>query len=207
MAVPSGVMHFPISPGRARGTTRGGSGPRAPVAAERPATGRGRYFPPACVPGPMNGPGTVEAIHIAPAAGEPMDAVDAVEAVDGRGLSGDRYFSEAGTFSGVEGTGRDLTLVEAEAIEAIEREADIALGPGEHRRNVTTRGVALNHLVGERFRVGEVVCAGRRLCEPCSHLESLTGEAVIDALLHRGGLRADVVSGGTIAVGDDVTAP
>lgn len=155
----------------------------------------------------MNGPGTVEAIHVAPASGEPVEAVDTVEAVAGRGLSGDRYFSETGTFSGVEGTGRDLTLVEAEALEAIEREVEIALEPGEHRRNVTTRGVALNHLVGERFGVGEVVCEGKRLCEPCSHLESLTGEAVIEPLLHRGGLRADILESGTIAVGDEVTTP
>lgn len=102
------------------------------------------------------------------------------------------------------GSGRDLTLIEAEALEAIERESDIVLSPGEHRRNVTTRDVGLNQLVGERFAVGEVVCAGRRRCEPCSHLQSLTGEPVVDALQHRGGLRADIVAGGVIRVGDDV---
>ena len=152
----------------------------------------------------MTGQGTVVAIHVAPEAAAPVEGVDAVEAVAGRGLRGDRYFDEAGTFSGVAGGGRHLTLVEAEAIEAIEREADVALAPGAHRRNLTTRGVALNHLVGERFRVGDVVCEGVRLCEPCAHLQSLTEDGVLDALVHRGGLRADVLEGGTIRVGDEV---
>lgn len=152
----------------------------------------------------MNGTGTVESIHVAPEGEAEVEAVGSVEAVAGRGLRGDRYFEGSGTFSETVDTGRDLTLIEAEAVEAIERESGIELDPGEHRRNVTTRDVALNHLVGGRFRVGEVVCAGVRLCEPCAHLESLTEEGTREALLHRGGLRADVVEGGTIAVGDEV---
>ena len=158
----------------------------------------------------MAGRGTVEHVHVAPEAEAPMRPVERVEAVPGRGLRGDRYFREEGTFldgSNERGSGYDLTLIEAEAIEAIERESGIDLAPGEHRRNVTTRGVALNHLVGERFRVGSVVCRGDRLCEPCAHLESLTTDGVLDALVHRGGLRADVVEGGTIAVGDAVELP
>lgn len=134
-------------------------------------------------------------------------AVEARESVDvaERGLRGDRYVEEAGTYSGQGGGGRDLTLVEAEAVDAIAREADVHLGPGEHRRNVTTAGVALDHLVGERLRVGDAVCRGVRLCEPCAHLRSLVGRAdVLPALVHRGGLRADVIEGGTVVVGDPV---
>ena len=154
----------------------------------------------------MSNEGKVEAIHVATEAGTTVESADAVEAVAGRGLRGDRYFDEEGTFSGVEGGGRDLTLIEAEAVEAIEQESGIRLEPGEHRRNVTTRGVALSHLVGERFRVGGVVCEGVRLCEPCGHLQSLTEDGVVDALTHRGGLRADIVDDGTIRVGDPVVS-
>lgn len=152
----------------------------------------------------MNGPGTVAAIHVAHEAEADMQAVESVEAVANQGLRGDRYFTETGSFSDGESSGRDLTLIEAEAIEAVEREADIDLDFSDHRRNVTTRGVALNHLVGERFRVGEIVCQGVMLCEPCSHLQSLTEEGVLEALIHRGGLRADIVEGGTIRAGDEV---
>lgn len=152
----------------------------------------------------MNGTGTVAALHVAPEAEAPMEAREAVEAVAGRGLRGDRYFAAAGTFSEHPGGGRDLTLTEAEAIEAVEREAGIALDYSDHRRNVTTRDAALNHLVGERFRVGEAVCEGVRLCEPCDHLRSLTAEGVTEALVHRGGLRADVIEGGPIRVGDAI---
>ena len=148
--------------------------------------------------------GRVEAIHVAPASAADVEPREAVEAVAGRGLRGDRYFEDRGTFSGGASDGRDLTLVEAEAVEAIEREAGVHLEPGAHRRNVTTRGVALNHLVGERFRVGEAVCEGVRLCEPCDHLESLSEPGVREALVHRGGLRADVVESGRVAVGDRV---
>ena len=148
--------------------------------------------------------GTVEAIHVAPEASEPVESRDSVEAVPGKGLRGDRYFDARGTFSGAEAGGNELTLVEREAVTAIEREAGIELEPGEHRRNLTTEGVALNHLVGERFRVGAVVCRGVRLCEPCDHLESLTADGVVAALTHRGGLRADIEEGGEIRVGDTV---
>ena len=114
----------------------------------------------------------------------------------GRGLEGDRYFAGTGSFSHSRGTGRALTLVEAEALE------DVGLDFAAARRNVVTRGVALNDLVGARFRVGEVECLGRRLCEPCRHLEKLEGEGLMRSLAGRGGLRADVLSDGEIAVGD-----
>ncbi|PSP73216.1 sulfurase [Halobacteriales archaeon QS_3_64_16] len=154
----------------------------------------------------MTGTGTLKTIHVAPEAEAEMEARERAEALAGRGLRGDRYFRGEGTFSDGEReeSGRDLTLVEGEALDAIAREANVHLDPGAHRRNLTTRGVALNHLVGERFRVGEVLCRGDRLCEPCSHLAALTVEEALPALVHRGGLRVDVLESGTIRVGDAV---
>ncbi|WP_331233361.1 MOSC domain-containing protein [Natronorarus salvus] len=159
----------------------------------------------------MDGTGTVERVFIAPDAGAEMRERTDVEAVAGSGLRGDRYDGaiETGTFVdwGSEEerpTGYDLTLIEREAIEAVERETGIELAPGEHRRNVETRDAALDHLVGSRFRVGDVVCRGNRLCEPCDHLQRLTADGVLSALVHRGGLRADIVEGGTIRPGDEI---
>ncbi len=148
--------------------------------------------------------GTVVTIHIAGEATKPPEAVAEARAIAGRGLEGDRYFKKVGTYSNHPGSGREVTLIEAEAIEALEREAKIALPPGVSRRNIMTRGVPLNHLVGVRFQVGEVVLEGTRLCEPCMHLEGLTHEGVRAGLMHRGGLRTVIVSGGTIRVGDIV---
>ena len=145
--------------------------------------------------------GVVEGIFVSATARVEPAPVEYVSAVAGRGLRGDRYFAAEGTFSGQGGTGRDLTLIEAEALEALERELDIRLAPSAARRNVLTRGVALNDLVGRRFSIGDVECVGRRLCEPCSHLEQLTEDGVLRGLAGRGGLRADVLSGGVISVG------
>jgi MOSC domain-containing protein YiiM len=152
--------------------------------------------------------GHVEAIYLAASAGADPQAVAEATAVPGRGLEGDRYFEAAGTFSGkrknAPGDGRDLTLIEAEAIEALAAEHAIELEQGAARRNVITRGISLNDLVGRRFRVGGVDCVGRRLCDPCAHLQKLTRPGVLRGLAGRGGLRADVLGGGTIAVGDEV---
>jgi len=148
--------------------------------------------------------GRVEAIHIGPEAKQPLVPVSSVRAVRGRGLEGDRYFQNAGTFSKHPGTGRDVTLIEAEAIEALARETGVALEPGASRRNIVTRGVALNRLVGQVFRVGDVLLKGMRLCEPCAHLEGLTKRGVLTGLVHRGGLRTIIVEDGTIRVGDPV---
>jgi MOSC domain-containing protein YiiM len=148
--------------------------------------------------------GRVEAIHIASAAGESMVPLGEVRAVPGRGLEGDRYFSKTGTYSRHEGADRQITLIEVEAVEALERDYRIALDPGESRRNVATRGVAVNHLVGRRFRIGEVRLRGLRLCEPCSHMERLSGKPVRSGLVHRGGLRAEILTEGVIRVGDPV---
>ena len=148
--------------------------------------------------------GLVEAIHIAAEAAKPMESVAEVRAIPGQGLEGDRYFHKIGTYSNTPGSGREITLIEAEAVEALAREAKIDLVPGASRRNLTTRGVPLNHLVGRRFRVGEVLVEGTRLCEPCRHLEGLTQPGVLAALVHRGGLRTVILEGGTIRVGDIV---
>jgi len=150
--------------------------------------------------------GQVISIHIAPAAGAPMIAVDPARAVVRLGVEGDRYFSKQGTFSDTPGEGRHITLIESEAVEAMNATLGTAFAPGEMRRNIVTRGLALNHLVGRDFRVGNTLLRGIRLCEPCEHLESLTHEGVLKRLIHRGGLRANILEGGTIRAGD-VIAP
>ena len=147
--------------------------------------------------------GVVEAIYIGPKAHDVPAPVERVGAVAGRGLEGDRYFKGEGTFYEEAKQGQDLTLIEAEAIEGLAADG-IELQPAEARRNVVTRGVALNDLVGKRFTVGEVECLGQRLCDPCSHLEGLTKPGVLKGLVDRGGLRADIVTGGEIKVGGPV---
>ena len=156
--------------------------------------------------------GRVEAIHVAPDSGDPMRGRRQVEAVAGRGLRGDRYFEGAGLWNhldedpkrDVEGAS-DVTFIEAEALEAVERDAGIEIPSGAHRRNVTTRDVPLNHLVGRTFAVGDVVCEGVQLCEPCGYMQALVGEeGLADALVHRGGLDASVVESGRFGVGDEV---
>lgn len=148
--------------------------------------------------------GELVSINISPSGGAPMQEVEEIRAVPGKGLEGDRYFERTGTYSAKGGTGREITLIEVEALEALWREADINLLPGEARRNLVTRGVPLNHLVGREFRVGMVTLRGVRLCEPCSHLAGLTQPGVLPALVHRGGLRAEIVSEGIIRVGDPI---
>jgi len=132
--------------------------------------------------------GRIESIHIAPAAEAPTQSVDQAQAVPGRGLERDRYFQQQGTFFKPL-PDFELTLIEAEAIEALQRDYGVELAPGEARRNLVTRGVALNHLVGREFRIGDVQVRGIRLCEPCGHLQRLAGRPVIKGLRHRGGLR------------------
>jgi MOSC domain-containing protein YiiM len=149
--------------------------------------------------------GTVEVIALAEEAEGPMMAVLSAKALAGRGLEGDRYWRGAGTFSDPRGRGYDLTLVEAEALEELATRG-VELAPADARRNLVVRGVALDELIGKRFRVGEVECFGQRRCEPCAHLERLTSPGVLRGLVHRGGLRADVLSGGEIRVGDLVEA-
>ena len=147
--------------------------------------------------------GTVRHIHCAPEQGAQPEPVEAVQAVAGAGLRGDRYFRRGGTFSDREGS--ELTLIEGEALAAVERDYGIDLDPGMHRRNITTEAVSLNHLVDTEFRIGEAVCTGTELCEPCSYLERhLESNGVRDALVHRGGLRCRILDGGRIRIGDGI---
>ena len=138
--------------------------------------------------------GTVERIAISPEESALPGAVPEVE-VGATGMVGDRY-AKAG----------DITLIEAEALEAFAAETGIELSHEESRRQVLTRGIRLNDLVGKRFRVGEVECVGRELCEPCNHLQSMTRPGVLRGMVHRAGLNADIVTPGRIAVGDAVHA-
>ena len=148
----------------------------------------------------MTSTGTIRGIYVAAEQGAPMEPRESVRAVAGRGLEGDRYFDTEGTFT--DRAGSDLTLIERETLEAVERDDSIDLEDGIHRRNLTTEGVALNHLVGERFRVGEVICSGVERCEPCSYLEAhLEQQGVREALVHRGGLRARILEDGVIRPG------
>jgi len=148
--------------------------------------------------------GVVEAIFIGLEARQPMVSLPEVRAIAGHGLEGDRYFREAGTFS-KKSPSNHLTLIEAEALEAAARDYNLEISGGESRRNLLTRNVALNRLVGREFRIGDVRLRGLRLCEPCGHLEKLTGKQVIKALQHRGGLRAEILCDGPIRVGDTIT--
>jgi MOSC domain-containing protein YiiM len=134
----------------------------------------------------------VEAITIGESAA--LAPVESVSAVEGCGLEGDRKFRAGGQRSG-----GALTLIEAEVLE------EVGLSGPESRRQVVVRGVRLNDLVGREFTVGAVRCIGIELCEPCLHLESLTRPGIIDDLVHRGGLNADILSSGTIAVGDSIS--
>jgi len=147
---------------------------------------------------------TVTAIMVSAAPSGPVESVEFARAIAGRGLEGDRYAAGQGTFSDKPGTGRQVTLIEAEALEAYTAESGEPLTAAEARRNIVTRGVRLNALVGREFTVGQVRVLGCRLCEPCTHLERLTGKGVLRGLVHRGGLRAEFLTDGVIRVGDRV---
>jgi MOSC domain-containing protein YiiM len=148
--------------------------------------------------------GQLAGIFVAQHRIEELQAVDTVEVVAGRGLVGDRYYLKEGTFSKRDHPDREVTLIEIEALEGLAREYEITLKPGQARRNLLTRGVPLNHLVGRTFAIGSVVLRGIRLCEPCGHLEGLTCEGVKKGLIHRGGLRAQVITSGTLRVGEAI---
>jgi MOSC domain-containing protein YiiM len=145
--------------------------------------------------------GRVEGIFLAETHGELPQSVERVQAVPGSGLVGNRYFFADGDAP----SGSAITLIAAEGIEAFEQETGIPFTAAESRRNVLTRGVDVNGLVGRRFFVGEVECVGIELCEPCAHLQGLTKPGVLKGMVHRAGLNADVLREGEIAVGDAVT--
>jgi hypothetical protein len=145
--------------------------------------------------------GTVEAICVAPTAGHPAQSLQCARAIAGQGLEGDRHVVGAGTFpSGLPGSA--LTLIAAEVCESL----DPPLEPSEHRRNIVVRRIDLNALVGCEFTIGAVRCRGMRLCEPCTVVQRYARRPVLRPLVHRGGLRADILADGDIAVGDQVKA-
>lgn len=149
--------------------------------------------------------GSVESLHIAPDKSRPMTTVEAVRATAGRGLEGDRYAIGKGTYSNKPEEGRQVTLFEHETLEALRRDHGIVLEPQQTRRNVITRGVPLNHLVGRQFLIGDVRVEGMRLNTPCQYLETLLGiKGLFKALIHRSGLNCRILSDGEIRVGDVV---
>jgi MOSC domain-containing protein YiiM len=136
--------------------------------------------------------GVVDGIFVGPVDQGPLEAAEQVHVTTGAGIDGDRYGH------------KDITLFEAEAIEGLRADTGIELQPSEIRRNVMTRGIALNDLLGHRIRIGQVEAVVTELCHPCNHLQKLTQPGVLDGLVNRGGLNADVTTGGAIRVGDQV---
>lgn len=190
--VPSGVAWDPFAVTDTQGWTITGGFLIAPgdVALAPPTT-----------PSVPLGVGTVEALLVAPAAGQTARSLSSVAALAGKGLDGDRHVLGTGTFpSGLPGSA--LTLIAAEVCESFAP----PLGPDEHRRNVVTRGIDLNALVGHEFVIGAVRCRGMRLCEPCRVIARYPGRPILRPLVHRGGLRADILEDGIISLGDLVLA-
>jgi hypothetical protein len=148
-------------------------------------------------------------IHIAEAASYEMEELEEANCVAGKGIEGDRYFKGIGTYSPKPDV-REVTLIEMEVLEALARGdppfpgEKVTLEPIDHRRNLTTRGVPLNHLVGKRFKVGDVVLKGGRLNFPCKYLEELLGLPVYTPLLNRSGLNCSIEIGGIIRKGDPI---
>jgi MOSC domain-containing protein YiiM len=150
--------------------------------------------------------GRLVGIYIAPNGARPLEARTEVRAIEGVGLDGDRYATKTGTYSAREGPGRQVTLVEREVVADVNATGGVVLGEHETRRNLVTEGVPLLHLIGLTFRIGEVTFLGVRVAPPCAHLEKLTRSGVRAALENRGGLRADILAGGTLRIGDEITA-
>ena len=143
------------------------------------------------------------AIYVAPDAGAPVERLEAARALAGRGLEGDRYAAGIGSYSRWPGRGRAVTLIAAEALAEAESIFGVRVSAGEHRRNLVVAGADLRSLLGGRFRIGGALFEGARVCAPCKYLVRVTGqERVFEALVGRGGIRAEVVEGGRLAVGD-----
>jgi MOSC domain-containing protein YiiM len=149
--------------------------------------------------------GSVVSIHVGAEKAEAMSTTTSAELVAGKGVAGDRYFNQRGTYSKKHGPDREVTLIEEEALIAAERDYGVVVTGADTRRNIVTRGVALNHLVGKTFKLGAATLEGIKLCEPCGHLAKLlANDRVREALVHRGGLRCRVVDGAVVKVGDAV---
>jgi MOSC domain-containing protein YiiM len=148
--------------------------------------------------------GRVVAIHVSRAAGAPMEPRTRVRARSGGGIEGDRYDAGTGHWSPIHRAGDGLTLVDAAVIDELVRDAGLALGPADTRRNVTTSGIDLDGLIGSTFRIGSATLRAVRRCEPCSYLDGLLDRPVLVWLVHRGGIRVEVVEGGEFGVGDPI---
>jgi MOSC domain-containing protein YiiM len=162
---------------------------------------------PAAVSSSATRRGTVVAIHTTATAGAPMEAHDRIAARAGGGLAGDRYDAGSGHWSAARRSGDGLTIIAAEVLDDLERQQGIVLRPGDTRRNITTRGVDLEALIGSTFTIGTVSARGVRRCEPCSYLDGLLGQELLYHLVHRAGIRAEILTDGEIAVGDPITRP
>jgi MOSC domain-containing protein YiiM len=148
--------------------------------------------------------GNVIGIYISPLRGHPTISVEQIHVMPGCGIEGDRYFRQPGTEDDHPRTGRQITLIEIEAIEAICHDG-IQITPDQTRRNIITQGISLNNLVGKEFSVGEILLRGVRLCEPCDYLASKTDPRLKQSMAHRGGLRADILTAGFIHLHDHIT--
>ena len=196
---PPGIVLSPQDPGLLGRATAD-----LPISSAYAVASLDPVLPPLPEPAPLTG--RVERVALAPQAGAPMQVVTEGRALAGRGLEGDRYASGAGTFSPRAGhrPGYELTLIAAEVVEQLTAR-DARLGFASTRRNVLTRGLDVNALVGREFSIGDVRCRGLRLAEPCAHLERLAGPGLLRPLIHRGGLRVDLLTDGTISPGSPIT--
>jgi MOSC domain-containing protein YiiM len=149
--------------------------------------------------------GIVKAIYIAHTKGEPTTSVDQVHVVPGLGIEGDRYYQLLFNPGKSPKPGRELTLIELEAIEYIRSVEGVQITPEQTRRNIITTGIALNDLVGIEFQIGNVQLRGVRLCEPCQYLADRTDKRVLQSMVHRGGLRVEIISEGIIYINDIIT--
>jgi MOSC domain-containing protein YiiM len=148
--------------------------------------------------------GIVAYIHIAPEAAKPMQSLHAAEIIAGQGIAGDRYALKLGHYSHYPKPGRHLTLIEVEVLADIAHQLGNRFSPHDSRRNITTRGLRLNPLVGKKLQIGPVLLEVMRLCDPCAYLQELVGLPVLKPLVDGGGIRCDVITGGIIRVGDAI---
>lgn len=147
----------------------------------------------------------VVGIYTTPTSGSTLRSVPSAMLEAGKGLVGDRYYAGVGTFSKkVMPPDAEITLIESEEIDRFNLDQRASHSPGAFRRNIVTSGISLNDLVGKRFWVGAALLEGKRLCEPCSHLAKLVAPTVVEGMVHRAGLRAQIVNGATVGVGDDI---
>lgn len=149
--------------------------------------------------------GTIEHLFITDAMSQPMNAQPALTAIAGKGIDGDRYLTGKGTYSKKPEPGRQITLVEGEVLDWLQREHGLTVRPEDCRRNVVTRGIALNPLVGRELMVGPVRVRVHRLCQPCRYIEKLLKQPdLYERWWDKGGLRCEILQGGTIRIGDTV---